>query len=425
MIKILAYGDIHHHEYTNGIEEQDVFNVEQYIKSCVYSLDIDIVVFTGDRFQSRNPTDYVKYMADKCMVDLAKTGKPIICLVGNHDRSTKNNESHHSLASVGLFEYPNVRIVDTAQVLPYKINGHKIEFYCLPSGHVKTQTIINNLKREPDVIKICLFHDMITGCVTSAGTIFEGDNELVKIFKDNEFDLVIGGDNHRSQYMRFMPSETPLIYAGAPMQHTKNDGLWPLSSTFPVVTIHGDIDNIATYNKPYCLRIGWSPSLAAKSINISLYKTNAPRFMQIKVYADSVKDLIDILKVIGQSQIHVATPVKSGYFNTVAPLFVDSVSTHQMFYHTDHSIVYLDLKTSSDAFDGLIPDLEKKAAEILRARLVNLVVQTVVTSSEPIKAKRDSDADLWRAFVRDRGYDNAEELIAVGMDYIDDKPTED
>lgn len=439
-LTILAYSDIHHHEYTNGLVEEDVVKVEHTVKESCSALDVDIIVFGGDRFQSRNPTDYVKYCADKAFADVAKLGKPMICLVGNHDRSTKNNESHHSLKSIELMDFPNVVIADKISIHDMRIRGRQVKFYCVPAGHVPTLDAFgpDKILREPDVYKICLFHDMLDGCITGGGTLFAGNNELVKFLDYHEFDVVIGGDNHRGQVLKYENSNNVIVYAGAPMEHSRNDSSWNSSGTVCNITL-SEVGlataismNAVGFFEPLALeqqRVWFVNQIIDNNrIHVARYDTNAPKFQTIECAVSSTQDYMALISKISEEiKKHTCRYVPEyrkedsiGLFNGTAGFYREQTTAT-----LTNSILSVNIRTDSEEFEGMVPALEKKTKALLGARQVSITIEnTGVKVYEPAVAKTD-DVDLWAQFVKERAYDNANDLIELGLGYINDKSTKD
>ena len=434
-IKLIAYSDIHHHEYTNGIVEQDVVDVERSIAELVKSTDSDIVIFGGDRFQSRNPTDYVKYSADKSFSELAAIGKPIIALVGNHDRSTKNNESHHSLKSIELLNHKNVIIAAKIDIPTVNVRGHTIEFYCIPAGHVPDMAVFGSARitRSDDCYKICLFHDMLDGCLTAGGTMFAGNNELVKFLNYHQFDIVIGGDNHRGQVLYYSNSDNMVVYAGAPMQHTRNDAGWNSSGTVCTIGLSrtstmGDLELMDDYELEHKYPSVWMCGRYQESnvIHVNRRYMNSPRFESIECKINTVKEFLDLISAIKIGMTGLATfdniylpEGQQGLYNQIPGLYRQaSLAT------LNNSILSINIISDSEEFEGMIPVLEKKVKHLLSARQVYITIENSgIKIYEPAVAKTD-DSSLWAQFVKDRAYENADELIEVGLGYINDKSTE-
>jgi DNA repair exonuclease SbcCD nuclease subunit len=217
-IRICAYTDIHHHEYTNGLTGEDVEAVEQEFSDLVVARKADLWVFGGDRFLSRNPQDISRKRADSALTARSKLQTPGIMLVGNHDRWAKSPWSGHNLYIVDLHQLPNVSVLDTVTKHTTNINELTIAFHAVPAGH-KIQP--PGLVPDPNAdFNIVLFHDIVKGCKFTNGIEApEGvDSGLLDV---KGFDIILGGDNHQRQNLNF--KNTIGLYVGAPLQHNWGD----------------------------------------------------------------------------------------------------------------------------------------------------------------------------------------------------------
>jgi len=221
MISILAYSDIHFHQYANGVTIQDVVEVENQVIQIAKERDPDFIVFCGDRYLSRNPTTETMLTAMKSLWHVANLGIEVIILVGNHDRATKSPYSEHSFGIVPLFrnEMPNVTVLDKLGSTTVRTkSGVKVEFHAVPAGHKLGG---QELPVDGDAdFRIALFHDIIRGSKYTNGMV--APEGVSPALLDREiYDLVLGGDNHQPQDLDF--SNTLGLYIGAPLQHNWGD----------------------------------------------------------------------------------------------------------------------------------------------------------------------------------------------------------
>jgi DNA repair exonuclease SbcCD nuclease subunit len=220
-LKIACYSDIHHHEYTNGVTGQDVADVEAAFTDLCVKENVDIWVFGGDRFLSRNPLDVSRKNADTALRQRAEMNpqyQPGIMLVGNHDRWTKSQYSGHNLYVVGLHEIPGVTVLEKLSTHTEHVNGCTITFTAIPAGHkVSPPGIVPDPKAD---FNICLFHDITKGCKFTNG-IVAPEGVDIGLLDVRGFDLVLGGDNHQRQDLGF--KNTIGLYIGAPLWHNWGD----------------------------------------------------------------------------------------------------------------------------------------------------------------------------------------------------------
>jgi len=218
MIRFIAYSDIHHDEYNNGVTEVDVASVEDQITQYAMDNTINIVFFLGDWFRATNPTRSVIASAEACWKKRSDAGIKTIVLVGNHDRWTKSALSGHAFVSAGIFSYDleNVSVIEKPQ--PIIINN--VEFFMIPSGYEYSDEV-KNYQSTRDRFTTVMFHGLLAGsALVNGGSASSGvQPEVLRKLNAN---LIIGGDNHTHQRLDHI-LECPSLYVGATMQHSWGD----------------------------------------------------------------------------------------------------------------------------------------------------------------------------------------------------------
>jgi len=218
-IKFVAYSDIHHHEYSNGITGDDACNVEDQIIKIIQDRKCDFWIFGGDRFLSRNPLDISRKKSDSKLKIKNDLGIPGIIIVGNHDRSSKNPHSPHNYWSIEELyhnELKNISILDHICTYSININEINVNIYAMPAGHI----IPEILNINTNGINICVFHDIIRGCRYHTGMVAT-EGMATDVLDKEEFSIVLGGDNHRHQKLNLKNVDG--WYIGSPMQHNWGD----------------------------------------------------------------------------------------------------------------------------------------------------------------------------------------------------------
>jgi DNA repair exonuclease SbcCD nuclease subunit len=263
-IKFLAYSDIHHHEYTNGITGDDIYAVEVEALQLMRKHNVDFWLFGGDRFLSRNPLDITRARADAAFKEKNDEGIPGYLLVGNHDRWTKSPHSGHSMGHVYRYttDLKNLHLMDNRDVYRFNIKGRNIAIHAVPAGHSMEEVPFKF--DENDDINICFFHDIIKGCRYHNGAVaLEGLSP--KLVDDPRFMLVLGGDNH--QFQQLPITKTNGYYIGAPCQH--NWGDIGSKRGFLLVEIIGD------------------------SITVTHIESSAPQFIKTESKIKEIEELIN------------------------------------------------------------------------------------------------------------------------------------
>lgn len=218
-MKILAYSDIHYHSYTNGLTIDDVVKAETNIINLVQDHDIDVVVFCGDRFVSRNPHYDVLLKATEtldCVLKSIGIDIPFIHLIGNHDQTVKNSIGVNTAEHLSLSGYENLYIFDQTMTVVVPTNKGNIAFHAVPAG---TESRVTDFSRAlcPGIPNVCLYHGMIKNAKYDTD-LLNTDGHDCEFLDNPGFDLVICGDNHRHQALD-MFKNTKAWYVGATLQH--------------------------------------------------------------------------------------------------------------------------------------------------------------------------------------------------------------
>jgi len=268
-IDFITYTDIHHYEYTNGLTEDDVVAVERQVRDEAKARNVDFILFTGDRFVSRNPTDKVKCRADAELRALNELGKPIFELLGNHDRYTKSPFSGHTfhVVQVWMDQLRNVVVMDERKAYRHVFpSGIILELQAIPADH---ELNAFPFKFEPAHFRLCLFHNIVIGSQVDGGHMATHGITL-DVMDLPAFDMVLGGDNHVRQDLPF--KNTIGMYTGAPMQHG-----W------------GDMGQERGFSHIHLEKDVSGQLLAART---EFIKTNTPKFIKTAVNFKTEEDLL-------------------------------------------------------------------------------------------------------------------------------------
>jgi DNA repair exonuclease SbcCD nuclease subunit len=244
----LAYADIHHDEYKNGITLDDTIAIEDQITEYAINNDIKTVIFAGDWFRATNPTQYVIKAAEASWKRRSDARITTLAMPGNHDRETKSSTSRHAFAAANIFSYDlrMVGVIDTVRVEKLANVSCKMHVMFIPAGHNMDVGVIPT---QPTVV---VFHAMLSGSALAGGATARGidPEELKKLGAA----AIIGGDNHTPQDLSNILG-CPSWYLGAPLQHNWGDraqkrGFWHFAM------VDGNIDARMICSKsPHFVRI--------------------------------------------------------------------------------------------------------------------------------------------------------------------------
>lgn len=244
MVRILHFSDAHIDAANYGRQDPEtglpvrvgdfLKALDQIIDTATYE-DIDLVLFTGDAYKSRNPSPVYKTEWQKRIMRLSKANVPILLLVGNHDLGRASTLSEFSTLDV-----PYVHVADKPQFYrSNSLSGVKVQVIALPwitrsalVSYRDTTTLIDaelelgeSLESlainwmalaDPDIPLILAAHAAAEGAFygSERQVTFGNDIILSKAFVENpRLDYVALGHIHKGQTLHVnMP---PVIYPGS------------------------------------------------------------------------------------------------------------------------------------------------------------------------------------------------------------------
>ena len=157
-LNIIAYTDIHHDDYQNGLTLDDTISVEDDITKDAQEQQVECVINVGDWFRATNPSQLVAMAAEGALKRRCDAGIPTWELVGNHDRFTKSALSGHAFGRVAIFKSDLGRVMVFDKIAQVFNRNHDVSVLAVPSGHdLKT---MGPMDRSAPVI--VLFHGVIT-----------------------------------------------------------------------------------------------------------------------------------------------------------------------------------------------------------------------------------------------------------------------
>lgn len=378
-ISFLAYTDIHYHHYTNGVTLADVEAVEEEMLQKAIELKVDFILFGGDRYMSRNPMYEAAFASDRMLKRISDSGIPWFGLIGNHDRTTKNDFKLYTLKHIGMYgkDLHGLTVMDErkAYVFPTK-SGYSVAIHAVPAGHAP-----DNFHVDQNIdFNICLFHAIILGSSYHNGTV-AGDGLSVSLFDKNGFDLVLAGDNHKKQEIVGL-TDCRGYYIGAPMQHNWGD--------------EGDLRGFQEFSLE---RREWEgaggPDTKVHPFrcigNRTWIPSHTPKFMKVNWVTDDLEKL--------------------------------TFAAHNGTSDWKNNVVKLSVSGPSDVLNDLDINLWKtKLKDISKARAIDIKLKYNVLPNVTATETVVSDADEWRSFLatKQAGLDQIDTayLEQLGMDYI-------
>ena len=184
-MKILHFADAHINAVSSGRWDPDTgqpVRVMDFLKSLDTIIDtaisekVDLVLFAGDAYKDANPTPAQQALFASRILRLEEARIPTILLVGNHDKTVRNED--HALTEFKTFGKDYVRVVDEIEhVHPLGPTGpNAYDIICLPWVHKSrliTGEVIQQLEEliegmNPDTPNIFLGHCSVVGASFSS-----------------------------------------------------------------------------------------------------------------------------------------------------------------------------------------------------------------------------------------------------------------
>ena len=247
-MKIIHFADLH-----LGVENYGRLNPETGLSSRLedflssfdqvvnYAIDnrVDLVIFCGDAYKSREPTQTQQREFARRVNRLATSGIPVFLLIGNHDLPNAIGRA----TAIEIFDtlaIKNVYVANRPDIYPIKTRSGIIQIASLPwlrrSGllsreetknltfeqiNQKLQQILTNIitasipQLDPKLPAILAAHVWVSGAKVgseSAMTIGQEHVLLVSNIAQPAFDYIALGHIHRHQVLSNNP---PVVYAGS------------------------------------------------------------------------------------------------------------------------------------------------------------------------------------------------------------------
>ena len=140
-MKILHFSDAHIGAANHGRRDPQTdlpLRVMDFLASLDTIIDtavtekVDLVLFSGDAYDNRNPTPTMQREWSRRIMRLSKAGIPAMLLVGNHDLSPALNRAH-ALDSFSTLDVPRVIVADRPRLYkPEDLFGLPLQIIAIP-----------------------------------------------------------------------------------------------------------------------------------------------------------------------------------------------------------------------------------------------------------------------------------------------------
>ena len=247
-MKILHFADLHlgvesygHIDPASGLSSRllDFLSALDQVVDYALENEIDLVLFCGDAYKSREPTQTQQREFAKRIRRLSSSNIPIFLLIGNHDlpnaigRAT-TTEIFDTLA------VKNVYVSNRPDIYRIPTNGGTIQIVSLPwprrsallskeetknltfeQINQRLQQVLTNIiaayvpKLDPQLPSILAAHAWVSGAQVGSERLMTIGQEhvlLVSNISNPAFDYIALGHIHKHQVLSYNP---PVVYAGS------------------------------------------------------------------------------------------------------------------------------------------------------------------------------------------------------------------
>jgi len=340
-VKILHTSDWHVGKALRGRSRADEHRaVLAEITEVARAEEVDLVLITGDLFDTATPTAEAEQIVYRALLDLAATGAEVVALAGNHDHparfeAARGLAGHAHITLVGHPRRPDDGgLIDIegrsggriqVAVLPFCSQRHVVRaaalMGCDASANAQAYAqwmadLIRGLCSgfDPGAVNVLAAHLAARGGMKGGG---ERDAQLTEAYWVDPADFpsaahyVALGHLHRTQSL---PAAAPAWYAGSPLQ----------------------LDFGETENQPSVLLVEAEPDAPATVRRLPL---TAGR--RLRTIAGSMADLASRTGTTGEDllRVYVAEPARSGLADEVRAFFPEAVDVRVLLEAADAEAV--------------------------------------------------------------------------------------
>lgn len=235
MVKLLHFSDIHigMENYAKldpetGLSTRllDFFETFDFIVDLAIKESVDVVVFAGDAYKTRDPNPTQQRGFGQRVKRLANAGIPTVLVVGNHDTPNAEGKAN-TLDIYSALEIDNVWVSRTPQYLKIPTKSGDLQVITLPWLHKNDYKTVGDKitllydKITPESPAVFLSHSEVEGSEygSEKGMAIANDVTIpLPLLQDKRLDYVALGHIHKHQVLS-KPNDKPLVvYSGSPQR---------------------------------------------------------------------------------------------------------------------------------------------------------------------------------------------------------------
>jgi len=354
-MKILHFADLHlgvenygHIDPTTGLSSraQDILKSLDQLVDYATQERIDIIIFCGDAYRTREPSQTHQREFAKRISQLSDAGIPVFLLTGNHDLPNAAGRAT-STEIFGTLAVKNVWVNSRPEVVRIPTKSGDVQVASLPwlrlggllsredthnlnFGQIneRMQAVLSNIlvtlagQLDPALPSILAAHVWVAGAIFGTEktmTIGQEHTLLLSTIANRAFDYVALGHIHRGQVLFNTP---PVVYSGSLDRLDFGDE--GVEKGFYVV----DIDGTSSGQRRTTCEFHPVEGRRFLTINVTFEETDADPLAtvlaEIDLNKENVKDAIVRLRLTMPSTIAAQLPdselrnaLKSAYFLTI------------------------------------------------------------------------------------------------------------
>jgi len=264
----------------------DFLRVFDFIIDTAISRPVDLVLFCGDAFRSREPSPTLQCLFAERIIRLAEAEIPAMILPGNHDLPPLPGR-RSALEIYPILNVPGVEVVTQPRLLRIATASGPLQIASLPAGSKGSESETGTIdlvkalatQVENDCPAILAGHVAIKGAKVGAETTLTLGREVLlprEALLQPEFCYIALGHLHRFQDLN-PGKQPPLVYCGSPERVDFSEETEPKG--FVIATINDS------------------------EVNYEFVETPARRFVTVDLHLEAGESTLEVLEAIAEREV--------------------------------------------------------------------------------------------------------------------------
>jgi DNA repair protein SbcD/Mre11 len=292
---------------------QDFLRVFDFVVERAVSPPVDLVLFCGDAFRSREPSPTLQCLFAERIGRLAQAGIPVVILPGNHDLPPLPGR-RSALEIYPILSVPGVEVVTQPRLLRVTTPAGPLQIACLPAGSKDTESengaieLVRRLAAQvaEDCPAVLAGHVAIRGAKVGAETTLTLGREVLlprEALLQPEFCYIALGHLHRFQDLN-PGKQPPLVYCGSPERvdfseehEAKGFVIVEIESSEPALS---EIEGSRVQSSERTNPSGLNPQFLT---SYEFVETPARRFVTVDLRLQAGESTLEVLEAIAEQEV--------------------------------------------------------------------------------------------------------------------------